>query len=251
MKKFLGVVLFGLLGLNAFAADSIKFATGDWEPYTGQKMPGYGLVSEMVSAACEAAGIKPIYEFFPWKRAESNVEGGDSFATFPYQKTPERESRFMFSEVLVNSSNLIMAHKGNSKTATFEYNKPENLKGYSVGIVVGSDAVKNPLMQAGARAEEAPSDEVNLKKLEADRVDFVIDDMAVLSMAVKAAYGANPEKMAEFRSLKQPFGVVTGYRLMVSRKYPNAKVLLERFDAGLAKIQANGTYKAILKKYGM
>jgi ABC-type amino acid transport substrate-binding protein len=37
----------------------------------------------------------------------------------------------------------------------------------------------------------------------------------------------------------------------VSLKYPDSANLLKSFNAGLAKIRANGTYATIMAKYGL
>ena len=251
MKWIVTAALMGAMGMGLHGADSVKFATGEWEPYTGQKMEGHGMVTEIVTAACTAGGIKPEYEFFPWKRAESNVEIGNSFATFPYQAIKEREGKFLFSDVLCVSGMGILVHAGNKKTDTFEYAKPEDLKDFKVGIVVGTDAVKFPLQKVGCVPDEVQNADQNLKKLEMGRLDCVVDDKAVLYQAVKTAYGTTPEKMTQFRFTVKGFGEASNYRLMVSMKYPNAKELLEKFNAGLKKIKADGEYKTILKKYGM
>lgn len=75
-------------------ASEIPFATGEWAPFTGKKLPEYGMITEIVSAACSAANLTPQYHFYPWKRAELNVVEGNVFATFPYRKTSKREKLF-------------------------------------------------------------------------------------------------------------------------------------------------------------
>ena len=124
------ILLAGLLAFGLQAADTAKFAIGEWEPYTGQKLEGNGMATEIVVAACAAAGIKPEFEFSPWKRAEASVEEGSCFATFPYQASKEREGKFEFSDLLCKSANGILFHKGNPRTATFVFNKPEDIKGF-------------------------------------------------------------------------------------------------------------------------
>jgi polar amino acid transport system substrate-binding protein len=251
MKKLQAVLISGLTSLAPLAAETVKFATGVWEPYTGQDLEGKGMVTAIVTAACHASGIDAVYSFFPWKRAEANVESGASFATFPYQEIQEREGQFYFSEIICSSGMELLVHGGNVKTDDFEYAKPEDLKPFRVGIVAGTDAVKFPLQKIGCLIEEVQTSEQNLKKLETGRLDAVIDDRAVLLHALKTLYGSDPAKLSPFRFMKKSFGAASNYRLMVSRRYPHAKELLERFNAGLKKLKATGEYKAILKKFGL
>jgi len=244
-------ILAGLLGFGLQAADSVRFAIGEWEPYTGQELEANGLAAEIVSAACAAAAIKAHFEFSPWKRAEASVEGGSSFATFPYQASRERAGKFGFSDPICKSSNGILFHKGNSRTAHFVYSRPEDLKGLKVGGLLGSDVINLPIKEAGGLLEEVQSVDQNITKLALDRIDLVIDDRPVLFQAVKKASGADPAKLGTFAFADKGFGATTEYRLMVSRKYPQAGPLLARFNAGLKKITTSGLYRKILKKYGL
>ena len=181
------LALAGLLSSCLFAADTVTFVVGEWGPYTGQEMPGHGLATEIVSAACAAEGLSADVSFRPWKRAEVDVSKGASFATFPYQLIPERTDSFMFSDTICTSAMAILVAQGNPRTAALDVNRPEDLKGLQVGIVVGTDAVRFPLQKAGIAAEEVETPAQNLKKLELGRIDCIIDDRAVLLQTLAAA----------------------------------------------------------------
>ena len=256
IRKCLSPFLAGLLGLGLAAAeaagpDKVRFAIGEWAPYTGEKLEAHGMAAELVSAACEAAGMKAEFEFTPWKRAEANVEQGVCFATFPYQDTREREARYDFSDSLFRSWNRLLYHTANARTAGFVLHRAEDLKGFKVGTLLGSDAINVPLRRAGATVEEVESIEQNLVKLAMDRLDFVADDQLVLLNAVRSTYGFDPGKENLFDFNEMRIGAGTDYHLMVSRRYPQAKELLSRFNAGLKKLVDSGQYEKILKKYGL
>lgn len=226
-------------------AQSIPMSIGEWAPFTGEKLVGSGMAAEIVTAAGKAGSLAPKYSFVPWKRAEADVQGGTSFATFPYQKTAEREGAYLFSDTLFTSGFTIASVTGNAKTKGFAYGKPADLKGYSVGITAGTDAVKNQLAAAGVTVEESQTPEQLVKKLAAGRIDFAIDDRVVLFLACKAETGT------AFTFLEKPFGTDSEFRLMVSKKYPDAAGILAKFNAGLAAIKKDGSLAAILAKYGL
>lgn len=251
MKKALMVVVAGLIWLGLGSAESVSFAMGEWEPYTGRELEGYGMAAEIVTAACRAGGLTAEYVFFPWKRAESNVESGAYFATFPYQGTKERSANYAFSEPLCISSNGILLHKGNPRTAGFTYARIEDLKGLRVGLLAGSDALKLPLLKAGVSVAEVQKVDQNIRKLEAGRLDCVIEDFPVIVHALRKTLGSDAARLEQFYFTERGFGNTVAYRLLVSRKYPRAEELLERFNEGLRKIKADGEYQKILKKYGM
>lgn len=251
MNRITTIALVGLMGLRLFAEDRVKFAIGEWEPYTGQQMESQGMVTEIVTAACIAAGLKVEYAFFPWRRAESNVEAGSHFATFPYRITKDRSLKYDFSDTLIRSSNGILFHKGNPRTSHFVYANLEDLKDFRIGIIAGADAIRLPLQQIGADVEEVQNVDQNIKKLASARLDCVIDDRPVLFQALRKTYGSEVDKLNGFRFSERGFGETTTYCLLVSRKYPNAKALLQKFNAGLKQIKAGGAYQKILKNHGM
>lgn len=228
---------------------AVKFATGEWPPYTGAQIAGNGMATEIVKAACTAAGLKADFDFLPWKRAESVVAAGTYLGTFPYKETPERQGVYFFSEPLFSSSFGILMSKKNPKTDTFKYSQIDDLKNSSVGIVTGTDAIKLPLEKIGVRVEEVPASEQNIKKLEAGRIDFYIDDKAVIFQALKNTYTTN--QMAEFVFLENGFGEKNDFRIMISQKYPRSKELMGKINAGINTIKESGEHKKILGKYGL
>ena len=233
---------------GATQAQSVKFAIGEWEPYTGQKLPANGLAAEIVSAASKAADLAPAFAFVPWKRAEASVAQNEYFATFPYLKSEERLSKFQFSDVLFASGLRVMLFKNNEKTKNFKYGEISDLKGLKVLIIAGSDAVKKMLEDAKVSVVESHQMDAGVKMLEANRVDAIVDDQAVLFQAIAAFL---PDKKAQFYLAEKPFGEKTEYRLMSSLSFPDGKKLLDQFNVGLAKIKASGELNKIQQKYGL
>lgn len=244
-------IIFGL-SLSASAGDlKVKFAIGEWGPYTGKRLENYGMASEIVTAACNAVGITPEYHFFPWKRAVQNVSSGTFFGTYPYKEIPERKGKYYFTKPLVSSSFGILMYKKNPKTGNFNYSQIADLKKFKVGIVAGTDAIRIPLEKMGIKVEEVQKADTNIKKLELERIDLIIDDRAVLYQALKSTYTAEPGKIDEFKFAENNFGEKNEFKIMVSLTYPDSKELLEKIDDGLMKIRSNGEYLKILNKYGL
>lgn len=238
--------------LLAFAsglqAQTARFAIGEWAPYTGQTLPGNGLAAEIVTAACKAAGLEASYEFVPWKRAESSVLRNLYFATFPYLRSPERDGRFLFSEVLFNSGLGVLTLGSNEKTRFLRFSTPADLKGLSILIIAGSDPVKKLLEDAGATVIESQQMDLAIRMLESNRGDAIVDDQAVLYQALEAL----PEgKRALFNHAKTPLGEKTAYRLMSAQSYPDAARLIKQFNIGLAKIRESGELERIEKRHGL
>jgi polar amino acid transport system substrate-binding protein len=248
--KLVLIIMMVFVGTVVSAEETkLKFAIGEWEPYTGAEMNKYGFAAEIVTAACKASGIKAEYEFFPWLRAEKNVAEKSHFGTFPYTITKEREEIYYISDALFKSSDAILMHKTNPKTKNFAFSKREDLKGFIVGTLLGSDGLTNPLKQAGVSVEVVSKVEQNLNKLDQDKIDFYIDDRAVIYQKLHKFF--DKEKVKNFKFLEKDYSPPKPFYILVSKEYPNAKVLISKFNQGMVKIKESGEYKAILIKYGM
>ncbi len=233
----------------AVSAQTVSLNVGEWEPYTGEKLSNGGMAVEIVTAAYEAVGIKTEIGFVPWKRAEADVASGRVFASFPFQATHEREELYRFSDVMFTSTFAIAYKRGSVASRDFAYSSITDFKGYRIGMTAGTDAVKTPLEKAGAIVEESQTQDQLVKKLEQDRLDFIIDDGAVIRSAIDALYQGSARDLFGF--IDKPFGKPASFRLMASKAHPDSVALVEKFNEGLEKIRSDGSYDDILSRYGL
>jgi len=246
MKINLATFLFVLGAFCAVEAFAQKapFVSGEWAPYVSEKMPGQGPLSEIVFAATKAAGLEPSVAFFPWARAEAEVASGAAFATYPYAITDERKKSYDFSDQLASSKSMIFYVSGKGKY--FAWNSLSDFKSYKVGGIAGYNYIED-LSKNGIKPEMATGIDLILKMAYAGRIDYFIEDELVAREAIKAIY---PGEQGKFLVFAKPYKDSPLY-LMVSKKYPGSADLLKRFNGGLATIRKNGTYAAILSKYGI
>ena len=248
MKKTALFALFMLFCLQVSGTETeVTFAIGEWAPFTGNSIPDYGAASEVVTAAAKAGGLKPVYVFVPWKRAEDNVASGTVFATFPYRKTPERAEKYNFSDTIFKSAAGILRYSGNTKTKV-SYKTIDDLKPFVVGCTAGSEATTNPLKAAKIRLEETTTFDTTLMKLASSRIDFAIEDKVVAFDAVKRIF---PNKTNDFEFLDNDFTPANTMHMLVSKQYPGSDEALKKFNVGLKKIRDDGTMKKIFAKYGL
>ncbi len=254
MKKnlqayFLITVLFLSTGSFSFADNSVSFAIGEWTPYTGTEIEHHGMAAEIVSAACSAAGLTAEYYFMPWVRAENSVLNGEVFGTFPYKELPSRKENFVFSDTLFSSSFAIITLKGHANTFNSTNISGNDFKGLTVGIIGGTDAIRLPLEKAGARVESVPTPEQNLRKLKAGRLDYYIDDRAVIHQTLEHIF--SPTDRVDFILLDGSFGEQNDFRIMASRQYPDKEAIIKKINKGLDTIKNNGVLAEILDRYGL
>ena len=115
----------------------------------------------------------------------------------------------------------------------------------SVVILSGSWFEKD-LKAAGLKINLAPSMENAIKRLQAGRADFLVEEQTVGYDAIKTVFPADVES---FQVLPNNFFPSGGSYLMVSRTYPNSKELLAKFNSGLKTIRSNGVFDALAVKY--
>ena len=249
-KRRVFALLFTLASVSLSAApDELPFAIGEWPPLIGESLTDYGYAAQIVRAACEAAGLKPRFDFYPWPRAELYAAEGRVFATFPFLRIPEREDYFFFSDPILHSSIGILRLASSEKTKAFKFGgKPEEFAPYIVGTLAGTLAVIEPLRKVGVTVETTPELGQSVQKLEKGRVDFVMDERSVIGAAVSRLYPGKPDL---FVFTERDFIENRGYLLLVSKRYPDSRTLLDRFNAGLAKIRSNGTLDRIRAKNGL
>ncbi len=243
---FIITLYFSCIGHNAFGFDAktIKLATGEYPPYASAEMPGYGCVTEIVSATLKEMGVTPDYIFYPWKRCERTVELGKIWATFPYSVTEKRTRDFLFSDVLLVTSTNFFFYK--KRTPKFKWDTLADLKPYTIGGVLGY-YYKAEFEKAKLIVDYAPSETMTLKKLIHDRVALAPLDEAVGWNLIKKHF---PEELINI-GMAEKAHETSGNYLMVSKSYPDSENLLNRFNNALNTIKHNGIMTMILKKYNI
>lgn len=227
------------------AALEISLATGEWAPYTSEKMEGQGAFTEIVSAVFKEMGQPVKYLFYPWKRAEAETKSGNVFAAFPYITTDERQKDYDFSDPVMISTGKFFYMPKHQKTE-ISFTKLEDLQAYNVGGVLGY-WYEDPFKQAGLKVDYVSSDEQNIQKLYLGRVDLAAGEELVGWALIKQLY---PNEMGQFATLQKSINE-DPLRLMISRKYPGASALTLKFNIALKAIADKGIIKQILEKYGV
>lgn len=101
-------LLLAALARPVMAEDTVNLISyTDYAPYVSDKVPGGGMLTEVVSAAFAAAGTELQVTYMPWKRGYRMVLEGEAVGTFSWQKTEERTRRFTMSDALFSDSNLV------------------------------------------------------------------------------------------------------------------------------------------------
>lgn len=250
MKLILAVLLTMLVATSTNShADTgparLPLVTGEWPPYTSQELPGQGVFTEIVSVALTQAGFAPSYTFFPWKRGALEVKQGGAFAVFPYIKIAEREKDFYFSDPIMPTTGRFFYLK-NRFPESIDYRDLNDLRPYRIGGVLGY-WYSNTFAAADLNVEYVPSDRQSIQKLYLKRIDLAACEELVGWALIDELF---PDRRADFAVLDKPLNR-DSLRLMVSKTYPHAWNILQKFNQALARQRENGTIDAILRKHDM
>jgi len=243
MRKFVVVVLMLLVASANVQAENILLATGEWVPYTSQKMEGHGFISEIISEVIREMKLTPRYEFYKWDRCYSLVIRGKVWAAFPYSHTEERAKEVLFSNSVGESTTKFFCF---GKGKDFPYDKLTDLKPYKIGGVKGY-FYEEAFKKAGLNVSYTSDETSALRRLAAGRVELIPMNELVGWELIKKVF---PDKIGQFRTLDRAYDR-DELKLIVSKKYPDSEKLLESFNNALKAVKGTARHKAILKKYGL
>lgn len=232
---------------NKNVSEQVVFALSDKLPWAGEKIDNNGIISEIVAEVFKEEGKDYKFEFYPVQRAEKEITDGNAWGSYPYKKTPERESKYLFTDPVVLSATEFFYNKTKFDGSKVAYDKLEELKKYTIVGIKGYFYEK-ALKDAKLNIEWVTTEEEAIKMLEGGRVQLMISPDAGGIYNIKKFF---PDEEANFATLSKPFDPKSPFYIMVSKTYPNSEELVKSFNEGLAKIKQNGKYGEIMKKHGL
>jgi polar amino acid transport system substrate-binding protein len=235
-----------LLSVSAAAetVSPVRLVSGnDYQPFADASLPSGGLIGAIVVAAFAAAdvAIDPV-QFEPWKRGYADMLAGDFDATFPYIHSPERDTEVLFSDPVYDIVSVALFRAGDDH----DYDGPDSLKGLILCLPIGyaaSPPIDALIKGSLVRLEQPATPDLCLKQLAAGHVDVYVNAIDLVDLRTKALFGT----AAPFLRAKQPV-YRQSLHLIVARENPGGAALIQRFNEGLARIHANGSFDAIVKR---
>ncbi len=223
-------------------ARNIILLTGEYAPYVSAGMDNYGFTAEVISYAFLSVGIETEFKFTSWEKAEKKIASGKYFASFPHKRTIERQKFAYFSDPIARSKSIFFYMKGNIKTVDFEVIR--DLKTYKIAGVKGYYYV--PMFKrAQLNVSYSSNSEIAFKKLYLEQVDLVPENEFVGWLIIEKLFPDEKWRFgASLKALNED-----SLHLMVSKKNPDAMVVLKKFNQGLKNIIKKGIYRSLLKKY--
>ncbi|BBE32083.1 ABC transporter substrate-binding protein [Tepiditoga spiralis] len=217
---------------------------GEWAPYLSEKLKYYGFFSRVVTDSFKNVGIKVEYGFFPWKRSYVLAENGSWDGSLGWSRNEEREKSFYYSDPVIELKDFLFYKK--DKKIKFE--SYEDLRGKTIGIVIGYYYGKEfeKAQKAGIfKVDQSTSDEINLKKLLAGRIDCTILTYDIAMDILKNKF--KKEEIEQITNTKKPTKV-SPYYLILNKKDKNNENIIKLFNKGLKQLKESGKYDQYLKE---
>ena len=227
MKWSIGVVLSSVILLfsGLVQAREVSIMTVDWPPYYAQKLEDNGPIASVTREAFKAKGHTIKIQFVPWKRALEEVKQGRADMVLGAYDTEDRRRLYIYSDKTYELKDLVIGLASNGVTS---FSTLEDLKGYTFGVTRGYAYSKEFEEAAYLSREVVSTDVLNLRKLFANRIQFIVMNTATFKGNLKLI--AEKDRK-EYVFLSPPLSV-NGLHNIFSRKVKDSPQLVEDFNAG-------------------
>jgi len=202
--------------------DVLAVATGEYAPFTDPSAPDGGIVNRRIRQIAEAAGYEVEFRYMPWMRALEQTRSARFAATSFWYYKEDREAEFIHVGPVVRDRVVFFRR---SDVDMPDWSRLEDLGGLTVGAVSGYTYTTEfwDLADAGLlNVEIAQSDEANLRKLLAGRID--VYPMSKESGRVLLLRLFSEAEIGRIEVDPRPLMVTEGH-LLVSRAAENADEL--------------------------
>ena len=239
------MILFLLVFSSLVKADiqSIDIICDDWPPYqivNGKQVNGFStkvITTVFARMGVDVRSITP----FPWKRAVAMMKRGKADALFSSNYTKERtEFAYYPKEPLVDSPWVMWGREENE----LQFKSFDDLQGKSVGLVRGYSYTPELLsyMEKHSNIELVTSDEQNFRKLNANRLDYIVAELG------NGQYLVNELGLKNIKPLLNNPIKIDGLYIIFNKKNVS-KELVEKFSDELRKFKQESLYNVLRDTY--
>lgn len=222
----------------------IRITNGEWVPFTGENIKGFGCDSRITTEVFNQMGYSVEYGFFPWVRAMHLAETGEWDGTLEWNDLPVFRDKFYISAKPISEQDWVFFYR---KSKPLHWESLSDLEGLVIGTTRGyiyDDDFYQRIIEKKITAVEADSDEANLKKLLAGRIDVFPMGRYVGTVLLQDSFSEEERNQIAFHP--KPLGKFEP-RLLLSRvNAQNEKVMME-FDRKFEIFKNSFSYEQIIK----
>ena len=222
------------LALIALPASALTFTTEDNPPFNFLKDGKItGSSTDVLKEVMKRSRLTASFTLYPWARAYNMALTDKNTCVYTTARTEAREKLFKWVGPLV-SDNWVLYAKSDSNISARTL---DELKKYKVAGYL-DDAKSIFLKSKGFTIFEAPSDEQNIKNLDAGRIDLWAASSKVGAWRAKIN-GVKVKPIISFKEVE--------FYAACNPSIPDADI--NKMNAAIKAIQADGTLDRISKTY--
>lgn len=230
------IALVFLAGSLAHAETVRIVAEDDWYPYSGLKDGRLeGIAVDITREAFKAEGVDVEFDVMNYDRGMLLTKDGKAIGCFDAPRTQEIEDvYFWHNEPLFVGRSFFYATSDYSGTI----DSVNDIGARKLGLTQGYGYGNAIDMNDDLNKEYSKTDEIILKKLIAQRLDFIVLYDRVAEYLISKL---------NVRGKVKPVGSSesTGLYIAFSKNHPDGKKFCDIFSSGLGKIKNSGAYQRI------
>jgi ABC-type amino acid transport substrate-binding protein len=232
---FLAALPFVMLS-NIGNAQELTLFSGEYEPYTSEKLPGGGPYSVYLQEVFARAGFTLKIEFLPWARAEYFIDNGEVLGAFPYGITETRRTKYLFSKAIGQANLGAVVNINHVQVGDIQHLSLGSLKKYKVLLLRGMYL-----------EEEFSSRKINFQSLNTlaqainmltlNRGEIFLEDLLALRKGVNELSVEERQDLRVFKVdsiedivISQPFAI------MYSPRFPGVEAYISKINQAITEL---------------
>lgn len=228
----------------------LLLATYEYEPYIGTSLPNNGYAFDVIQAALAEENYQIEIYYSPLVRAKNLAIQGQADGYFPAYYEEGQSPNLAYSSPFPGDQVGLLKRKGDSIPPRNDLALDawlDKLSGKRFGMVRGSEVSKAIDAQPYLVKEYVSQDLQNIDKVYFNRIDYaVVDKYTAADLMVQR----RPSLIGRLEFVDPPISS-HAFHLAISRKRPDYQTIVNHFNEGLAKLEANGKLDQIRYQHGL
>lgn len=248
VAAYLALVLAGPAMVPA-VAEEFSFTTLEWHPFSGT-MPEQGSMAAVLRAAYAGSNDSIRVTVMPWKRAVAAAmqDDGPHVGFFTASPMECEQAGGVLSATPIGQFRLGLAHRRDNP---LNWKEANDLRRLHIGVVDGYDngpLIENMRAQGFLRIDVAASDDANLRKVQAGRIDAAVVEMSQFVYLAAGLVGGGTFGLAPLALHPTPLGPPGQLHACFNRG-ERASIALAHLNQGLSRIDASAVAADFLRRH--
>ena len=227
-----------------YAHESLLISSYEYPPYTSTQLASGGMRTELITAAFDAVMITAKVNLYPTKRAQSHFLNSPSLMYLGITSHFSKQEQKTLAFIPLMPIRLTLFYYSPIYPQAITFKTETDLKPFIIGTMLGSASVKK-LNAANVTVQEQSNLEGILKTLHAGRIDFAaLTDLHGIETSKKLF----PDEYRNFKQLDKAL-METWVGLVFHKNDKASQISADKFEQGMRKIMADGTYLNIVSRY--